>query len=65
MKQQIHLGAYFLRYGPKTDFTYMLKYRSSPDELAKFSYLRQIDLKIAKNYRKGQINTQFIKQHVF
>ena len=40
------LEAYFSRFGPKTDFNFS-KFKGGPDELGKFSYLGQIDLKIA------------------
>ena len=46
MKQHIILEAYFSRFGPITDFRFS-KCKGGPDELGKFSYLGQIDLKIA------------------
>ena len=54
----------FSRYGPKTHFR-LSKCRGSHDELGKFLYLGQIDLKFRhKNDQNGKFYIQLMKQNV-
>ena len=47
MKQQILIAAYFLKYGPKCKTNFTPQMQGEPRRIERYSYLGQIDLKIA------------------